>query len=135
MVRSRGSSVYFSTDSPRIRGDGPSRRALTTGFRAILPVFAGMVRRGGWIGGRGLDSPRIRGDGPGKGEVLVARELFSPYSRGWSHPRWGGGSDKEILPVFAGMVRLMLVWLKRWWNSPRIRGDGPLYFRRPDVLG
>ena len=91
--------------SPRIRGDGPTKksavkfwnefspysRGWSQGGQAadasiiILPVFAGMVPPQGTPSKCRCDSPRIRGDGPG-----IANAIRSVF---------------DILPVFAGMVR------------------------------
>ena len=70
-------------------------------------------------------SPRIRGDGPTPPALEWAREIFSPYSRGWSHRAAKYRSEEFILPVFAGMVPMILTWFANLGDSPRIRGDGP----------
>ena len=50
--------------------------------------------------------PRIRGDGPGSEREGCAQTEFSPYSRGWSRVHLLHGRDRDIFPVFAGMVPL-----------------------------
>ena len=50
---------------------------------------------------------------------------FSPYSRGWSQLLILIGNSGLILPVFAGMVRNSGKREVAFYNSPRIRGDGP----------
>ena len=71
------------------------------------------------------NSPRIRGDGPFKVLPNLAEFQFSPYSRGWSGAPLTAHIKREILPVFAGMVRVGNVRLIIRLYSPRIRGDGP----------
>ena len=101
--------------SPRIRGDGPSygfgraayhpfspysrgwSRILGGGLvcHGILPVFAGMVRISPCGAGYyGYPAPWVTCGGV----------LFSPYSRGWPHPRVAEHPRVAIFPVFAGMV-------------------------------
>ena len=70
-------------------------------------------------------SPRIRGDGPHRRHCAQQRAQFSPYSRGWSPGHPMKPPPQTILPVFAGMVRVMPRPRLTRWNSPRIRGDGP----------
>ena len=145
MVHAPEWSFDLPENSPRIRGDGPpeclcapdphvfspySRGwSLVVQVRGhptiILPVFAGMVpTRLHQLQCR-TDSPRIRGDGPGPGGIVKLSSGFSPYSRGWSLSIRVCGCRPGILPVFAGMVRVIM--RSRCWisNSPRIRGDGP----------
>ena len=134
-----------STNSPRIRGDGPPRVWWDQRFdefspysrgwshaalpprhiRIILPVFAGMVRFQTCRRRVRLDSPRIRGDGPPKIIDVAIKAAFSPYSRGWSDERHVTKSSESILPVFAGMVPVGASMVLSRRDSPRIRGDGP----------
>ena len=99
------------------------------------------------LGRRTSNSPRIRGDGPLKAAWGEITEAFSPYSRGWSQSRTRPETSHDILPVFAGMVPVIidldltagyilpvfagmvprsLVATRVPLNSPRIRGDGPI---------
>ena len=71
-------------------------------------------------------SPRIRGDGPTVKLTRRSRRVFSPYSRGWSHPPLLWPLRSAILPVFAGMVPSIDMQRGFSTHSPRIRGDGPV---------
>ena len=124
MVPLRWNGDGGTVNSPRIRGDGPvghsSARGIppfspysrgwspwqvfTTNQRAILPVFAGMVRRVIDPMVKAWDSPRIRGDGPDALATVEDSQEFSPYSRGWSLHELHIARRVIILPVFAGMV-------------------------------
>ena len=97
-------------------------------LRLILHVFAGMVPPLATQTCPGPDSPRIRGDGPSLAGLIRLGRLFSPYSRGWSPVIHGRGVWKTILPVFAGMVRHMALGGLLITHSPRIRGDGPVFW-------
>ena len=92
----------------------------------ILPVFAGMVPHPQWIPNHRANSPRIRGDGPCSPVTAGTQLEFSPYSRGWSATAAHSLGPSFILPVFAGMVPAHPSRLALSWNSPRIRGDGPV---------
>ena len=58
--------------------------------------------------------------------LMVSDQRFSPYSRGWSPVARTAVSPLIILPVFAGMVHEGSLFVSRQFNSPRIRGDGPI---------
>ena len=146
MVRSKGANIAKGGDSPRIRGDGPGNfvtlhprlqfspysrgwsgfGSVGDGQALILPVFAGMVPDTTTTTRNHIDSPRIRGDGP---TVVLSRcrsVRFSPYSRGWSQKIYHHEETKPILPVFAGMVPQFPMRVFLQFDSPRIRGDGPI---------
>ena len=74
-------------------------------------------------------SPRIRGDGPIYQSLMTGAQVFSPYSRGWSHTASATARRSWILPVFAGMVPIGNVIIIVSVHSPRIRGDGPASMR------
>ena len=139
-------AVVAYSNSPRIRGDGPVGLAVIgtvvlfspysrgwspdadwfAGAGRILPVFAGMVPNRLTSHSRASDSPRIRGDGPRQVMPLAAAVLFSPYSRGWSHPQHRTTLPLRILPVFAGMVRSKwVITLCYTIFSPYSRGWSP----------
>ena len=110
--------------SPYSRGWSRLASARCTVW-TILPVFAGMVPRPRNLRHKSGDSPRIRGDGPWSVDGTPALPAFSPYSRGWSSLAASIDGFSVILPVFAGMVRLLATALSSRVHSPRIRGDGP----------
>ena len=148
MVRNWPKSLTISPNSPRIRGDGPipNRRPIaeerfspySRGWSAlfyggdaphqILPVFAGMVRGASAPPPTDINSPRIRGDGPNPGKLIERGMLFSPYSRGWSPNQGRCRIRVAILPVFAGMVPHAGAAASQTAHSPRIRGDGPVFW-------
>ena len=154
MVPYLGLSKILQADSPRIRGDGPIiKHVIHHGLKfspysrgwsqcpsaqshqvAILPVFAGMVLRLVACARKALYSPRIRGDGPLSTVSPINMEAFSPYSRGWSSGKRTGINNHLILPVFAGMVPEMVNINNHVYNSPRIRGDGPVWLFRLSAL-
>ena len=118
-------AIRYTSNSPRIRGDGPNDSIRTTTREVILPVFAGMVPV---VVGNSFpvsNSPRIRGDGPARTAISAAAAIFSPYSRGWSVTGVRLLTSMEILPVFAGMVPVVHAGPASGFDSPRIRGDGP----------
>ena len=139
------SSAFTAGNFPRIRGDGPLRtqplqqnqvfspysRGWSRKYRevrsifAIFPVFAGMVRfRNSWTT-RPQHFPRIRGDGPAEGRERKHESAFSPYLRGWSHPRVAEHPRVAIFLVFAGMARPSSTRNLSGQYSPRICGDDP----------
>ena len=112
----RGASAPPPTDinSPRIRGDGPSRRRCRFSDSTFSPYSRGWSHVG-----------QLSEAGP---------EPFSPYSRGWSVIWLWAGCLSPILPVFAGMVPYSGGRPGMPRDSPRIRGDGPDFPLRGWIL-
>ena len=145
MVRFRNSWTTRPQHFPRIRGDGPAEgreRKHESAFspysrgwsprpkklmnnHGIFPVFAGMVPRASSGLSRSFYFPRIRGDGPAHTMGMALPTAFSPYLRGWSHPRVAEHPRVAIFLVFAGMARPSSTRNLSGQYSPRICGDDP----------
>ena len=146
MVPSCSTSARRPARLPRMRGDGPDRKAVLLGdtmapphargwsliskapHRRLRgsPACAGMVPRQAARGGLAPRLPRMRGDGPDAILVQGRDAAAPPHARGWSQSRAPGGDQQRGSPACAGMVLVDPHLEELILGLPRMRGDGPL---------
>ena len=146
------SRTSASRDHPRIRGEGTllmfllavglgspphsrGRRRLVDAVRkeaGITPAFAGKAATRSSSRCRGRDHPRIRGEGAPVRASLGGGEGSPPHSRGRPLAEIHVAIEPGITPAFAGKAPEQAVIPFRFWDHPRIRGEGSVLAADPE---
>ena len=125
MFRSRVGNPWPRVRFPRIRGDVPVNTVILNHFirfsphtrgcsaaassralaRRVFPAYAGMFLDPSYPISGGSSFPRIRGDVPGFAFCGESISVFSPHTRGCSHPCGNHEKRPSVFPAYAGMFR------------------------------